>query len=63
MQADGVHLLVMRQHQAADVEEFSAARAQVYNDLRGALADEAATQNLQTLRSQAQILLAAGQSE
>ncbi len=63
VQADGVHLLIMRQRQAADVEEFSAARAQVYNDLRGALADEAATQNLQTLRSQAQILLAAGQSE
>jgi parvulin-like peptidyl-prolyl isomerase len=63
VQPDGVHLLVMRQRQPAAFEDFAAARAQVYNDFRGARADEAATQNLRLLRSQAQILLAPGQAE
>jgi parvulin-like peptidyl-prolyl isomerase len=61
--SDGVHVLIMQQRQPAAVEDFSAARAQVYNDYRIALTDQAARRNLQFLRSQAQILLAPGQSE
>ncbi|HWG77884.1 MAG TPA: peptidylprolyl isomerase [Steroidobacteraceae bacterium] len=63
VQNDGVHVLIMHQRQPATAEDFSAARAQVYNDYRIALTDQAAKQNLQFLRSQAQILLAPGQSE
>jgi hypothetical protein len=63
VQSDGVHVLVMQQRQLPDVEDFPAARAQVYNDYRIALSDQAAKQNLATLRSQAQILLAPGQAE
>jgi len=62
-QSDGVHVLVMQQRLGADVQDFPAARAQVYNDYRLALTDDAAKQNLATLHSQAQILLAPGQSE
>jgi parvulin-like peptidyl-prolyl isomerase len=60
--SDGVHVLVMQQRQPAAVEDFPTARAQVYNDYRIALTDQAAKQNLQFLHSQAQILLAPGQS-
>ncbi|HEY7930415.1 MAG TPA: peptidylprolyl isomerase [Steroidobacteraceae bacterium] len=63
VQNDGVHVLVMQQRQPAAVEDFPSARAQVYNDYRIAVTDQAAKQNLQFLRSQAQILLAPGQSE
>jgi parvulin-like peptidyl-prolyl isomerase len=63
VQSDGVHVLVMQQRRSADVEDFPTARAQVYNDYRIALIDDAAKQNLATLHSQAQILLAPGQSE
>jgi parvulin-like peptidyl-prolyl isomerase len=63
VQSDGVHVLVMQQRQPPAIEDFPAARAQVYNDWRIALTDQAARQNLQSLRSQAQILLAPGQSE
>jgi parvulin-like peptidyl-prolyl isomerase len=63
VQSDGVHVLVMQQRQPPAVEDFPAARPQVYNDWRIALTDQAARQNLQSLRSQAQILLAPGQSE
>jgi hypothetical protein len=62
-QSDGVHVLVMRQRQPPQVEDYPTARAQVYNDFRLAETDVAAQQNLQFLRSQAQILLAPGQSE
>lgn len=63
VQNDGVHVLIMQQRQPSAVEDFASARAQVYNDYRIALTDQAAKQNLQFLRSQAQILLAPGQSE
>jgi hypothetical protein len=63
VQSDGVHVLVMQQRQPPAVEDFPSARPQVYNDYRIALTDQAARQNLQFLRSQAQILLAPGQSE
>ncbi len=63
VQSDGVHILVMQQRQPPAVEDFSAAHAQVYTDFRLAESDVAAQQNLQFLRSQAQILLAPGQSE
>lgn len=63
VQSDGVHVLVMQQRQPPAVEDFAAARPQVYNDFRLAMTDVAAQQNLQFLRSQAQILLAPGQSE
>ncbi len=63
VQADGVHVLVMQQRRPPSLEDFPTARAQVYNDYRIALSDQASRQNLATLRSQAQILLAPGQSE
>lgn len=63
VQSDGVHVLVMQQRQPPQVEDYPSARAQVYNDFRLAMTDVAAQQNLKFLRSQAQILLAPGQSE
>jgi parvulin-like peptidyl-prolyl isomerase len=63
VQPDGVHVLVMQLRQPPAVEDFPTARAQVYNEWRIALTDQAARDNLQALRSQAQILLAPGQSE
>jgi len=61
--SDGVHVLLMQQRRPPAVEDFPTARAQVYNDYRIALTDDAARQNLRFLRSQAQILLAPGQAE
>lgn len=61
--ADGVHVLVMMQRLPTQPQDFPAARATVYNDYRIAQKDLAIKNDLQFLRSQAQILLAPGQTE
>ena len=63
VQSDGVHILIMQQRQPPAPEDFPSARAQVYNDWRIALTDQAAREDVQSLRSQARILIAPGQSE
>lgn len=60
---DGVHVLVMDQRQLPSVADFSVARAQVYSDYRQAELARATQENLAVLRSEAQILLAPGQSQ
>jgi hypothetical protein len=56
-------VLVMLQRQLPRPAPFSAVREQVYSDFRAAQRERASTENLATLRQQAQILLAPGQSE
>jgi hypothetical protein len=63
LDADGVHILVMVRHDFPKVAEFNAVRDRVYLDFRSAATSHAAQENLNLLRSQAQILLAPGQSE
>jgi len=63
VQNDGVHVLVMLNRRPAAVEDFGAARAQVYNDYELAQIDRAAESNIRFLRGQARILLASGESE
>ncbi len=60
---DGIHVLVMNQREQPSVASFSVARAQVYSDYRQAEFQRATQENLQILRSEAQILIAPGQSE
>jgi len=60
---DGVHVLVMQQRQPPTVSDFPIARQQVYTEYQQTQSNLAIQQNLQFLRSQAQILLASGQSE
>jgi hypothetical protein len=61
--ADGVHVLVMVHHDFPKVGEFNAVRDRVYLDFRAAETSHATQENLNLLRSQAQILLTPGQSE
>jgi hypothetical protein len=61
--ADGVHILVMVRHEFPKVVDFSAVRDRVYLDFRAAASSRATQENLNLLRSQAQILLAPGLSE
>ncbi|HEY2590234.1 MAG TPA: peptidylprolyl isomerase, partial [Steroidobacteraceae bacterium] len=60
---DGVHVLFMEQRQLPRPAPFSAVRDQVYSDFRADQKQRASAENLSTLRSQAQILVAPGQSE
>lgn len=60
---DGVHVLVMVERQLPRPAPFSAVRDQVYSDFRAQQKQRATAENLSILRSQAQILLAPGQSE
>ena len=60
---DGVHVLVMQQRQLPRPAPFSAVRDQVYSDFRAMQKQRASNENLSILRSQAQILVAPGQSE
>lgn len=60
---DGVHILVMVRHEFPRIADFSAVRDRVYLDFRAAASARATQENLNLLRSQAQILLAPGQSE
>jgi hypothetical protein len=61
--ADGMHILVMVRHEFPKVVDFSAVRDRVYLDFRAAAGSRATQENLNLLRSQAQILLAPGLSE
>ncbi len=61
--ADGVHILMMVRHEFPRITDFSAVRDRVYLDFRAAASARATQENLNLLRSQAQILLAPGQSE
>jgi len=63
LDTDGVHVLVMDRRRPPDVADFSAVRERVFTDYRQAESSRAALDNLRLLRSQAQILLAAGQAE
>jgi hypothetical protein len=60
---DGMHILVMVRHEFPKVVDFSAVRDRVYLDFRAAASSRATQENLNLLRSQAQILLAPGLSE
>ncbi|HTW38509.1 MAG TPA: peptidylprolyl isomerase [Steroidobacteraceae bacterium] len=60
---DGVHVLVMDHRQPPNVADFSTARNQVYSDYRDAQNRRGREQNLKILRSEAQILIAPGESE
>ncbi len=61
--ADGVHVLVMDSRHPPTVADFSTARSQVYSDYRDAQNKRVRQENLATLRSEAQILIAPGQSD
>jgi len=60
---DGMHILVMVRHEFPKVVDFSAVRDRVYLDFRAAASSRVTQENLNLLRSQAQVLLAPGQSE
>lgn len=60
---DGVHILVMDRRRQPTIADFSVARTQVYSDYRQAEFQRTTQENLQILRSEAQILLAPGESE
>ena len=61
--SDGVHVLVMQRRRPPRIADFAVARNQIYSDYRDAENRTARQQNLKILRSEAQILLAPGQSE
>ena len=60
---DGLHVLVMEQRRMPTLADFPAARAAVYADYREDIAKAAQQENVRVLRSQAQIVLAPGESE
>jgi len=60
---DGVHILLMQRHQFPKVADFTAVRDRVYLDFRTAATNRATEENLKLLRSQADILVAPGQSQ
>jgi hypothetical protein len=63
LESDGWHILVMQRHDPPRVADFASVRSSVYDDLRTEEAQQATQENLKVLRSQAQIVLAPGQSE
>ena len=60
---DGIHVLIMGSRQPPTVAPFSSVREKVYADYRQNLGQRAQAGNLNTLRAQARIMLAPGQSE
>lgn len=60
---DGIHVLVMDRREPPAAADFSSVRDKVYSDYRKAESARSRAQDLALLRSQAQILLASGQSE
>ncbi len=60
---DGVHILVMQRHDLPTVADFAAVKSRVYEDFRANETQRTTQQNLKALRSQADIVLAPGQSE
>jgi len=63
VEADGVHILVMDKRLLPKVADFSTLRQQVYNEERLAVIQRAAQENVNYLRSQAEIIVAPGMSE
>lgn len=63
LDADGMHILVMVRHDFPKVADFSVVRDRVYLDWRTAQTKRATQDNVHLLRSQAQILIAPGQSQ
>lgn len=63
LEADGLHILVMDKRRLPKVADFSDLRQQVYNENRLAETQRAAQENVKFLRSQAEIIIAAGLSE
>jgi hypothetical protein len=55
---DGVHVLLMQRRQPPRVADFASVRAKVYSDYIEAVAKRAEEENLEILRSEAQILVA-----
>jgi hypothetical protein len=60
---DGLHVLVMERRRLPSTADFSSARNAVYADYREDISRAAQRENVKTLRSQAQIILAPGESE
>jgi len=60
---DGVHVLVMDVRRPASVADFTSVRDKVYQAYRRVQGERATAENVQLLRSQAQIILAPGQEE
>ena len=60
---DGIHILIMDHRRPPAVAPFSSVRDKVYTDYRQEQNQHTEADNLRTLRSQARILLAPGQSE
>jgi hypothetical protein len=63
LESDGVHVLVMDRRAPPKVADFSQVRARVYTGYRDAQVQAANEANLKSLRREAQILMAPGQSE
>jgi parvulin-like peptidyl-prolyl isomerase len=60
---DGMHVLVMERRRPPTTADFTAARSAVYADYREDVSKAAERNNVRILRSQAQIILAPGESE
>jgi len=60
---DGVHVLVMDVRRPASIADFTSVRDKVYQAYRRAQGERATAENVQLLRSQAQVILAPGQEE
>jgi hypothetical protein len=60
---DGVHVLVMQRRRPPTTADFTTARGAVYADYREEVSKAAQRENVKTLRGQAQIILAPGESE
>ena len=61
--SDGVHILVMQRHELPRVADFAVVKSRVYDDWRTEESQRASAENLKVLRSQAEIIIAPGQSE
>ncbi len=61
--ADGLHLLIMERRRPPSTADFASARSAVYADYREDIGKAAQHENVRILRSQAQVILAPGESE
>jgi hypothetical protein len=61
--ADGLHVLIMERRRPPSTADFTSARSAVYADYREDIGKAAQHENVRILRSQAQIILAPGESE
>ncbi len=60
---DGMHVLIMERRRLPTTADFTTARSAVYADYREDVSRAAERENVRILRSQAQIILAPGESE